>query len=160
MSHHDVQNHFNDKVTEQMSSVLGTLMEIVKSNPNIKLTQEQENILTSKKDDVKLSSKSIVEIYRGRLSELWQKFRPPIGRKAEVEASYDRWVKEQRKKIRNVKVTRDNETSAQRAKRAEEEDEEFLDNLIEPIKMEGKICYGIDLKTLTLDYTRPLQFCD
>ena len=160
MSHHDVQNHFNDKAAEQMSSVLGTLMEIVKSNPNIKLTQEQENILTSKKDDVQLSSKSIVEIYRGRLSELWQKFRPPIGRKAEVEASYDRWVKEQRKKIRNVKVTRDNETSAQRAKRAEEEDEEFLDNLIEPIKMEGKICYGIDLKTLTIDYTRPLQFCD
>ena len=160
MSHHDVQNHFNDKATEQMSSVLGTLMEIVKSNPNIKLTPEQESILTSKKDDVKLSSKSIVEIYRGRLSELWQTFRPPIGRKAAIEASYDRWVKEQRKRIRNVKVTRDSDTTAERAKKAEEEDEEFLDNLIEPIKMEGKICYGIDLKTLTIDYSRPLQFCE
>ena len=62
MSLNEVQSHFHGKATEDMGTILGTLMEVVK-NSNIKLTKEQKDILSNKKDDVKLSSKSVVEIY-------------------------------------------------------------------------------------------------
>ena len=136
MSHNDVQHHFNDQVTENMASVLGTLMEIIKSNPAIKLTEDQSNILKVKKDDVKLSSKSVVEIYRTRLLELWEKYKDPKDRKASKEAEYHRWVKEQRKKIRNTRTTRDEDKNDDRRAKAEADDQEFIDSLIEPIKME------------------------
>ena len=160
MSHNDVQHHFNDQATENMASVLGTLMEIIKNNPAIKLTEDQSNILKVKKDDVKLSSKSVVEIYRSRLLELWEKYEDPKERKASKEAEYHRWVKEQRKKIRNTRTTRDEDKTEDRKAKAEADDQEFIDSLIEPIKMEGKICYGIDLATLSIDYSQPLQFCE
>ena len=99
MSHNDVQHHFNDQATENMASVLGTLMEIIKSNPAIKLTEDQSNILKVKKDDVKLSSKSVVEIYRTRLLELWEKYKDPKDRKASKEAEYHRWVKSRERKL-------------------------------------------------------------
>ena len=160
MSHNEIQSHFAGKVTEEMSTVLSTLMEVIKNNKSIKLTPDQKNVLALKKDEVKLSSKSVVEIYRNRLRELWEQYVEPVSRKAEVEAAYNRWVRSQRKSFKAVKdrKTRNEQANEDREKRAEEADEAFADNLFEPVKEEGEICYGMNLKTLTIDYNQPLQF--
>ena len=160
MSHTDIQSHFAGKAAENMGAVLNTLMEIVKNNPNIQMTQDQKNVLSNKKDDVKLNSKTVVEIFKGRLNILWKEYIEPVNRRAQVEAAYNRWVFEQRKSFKKIKErkSRSKEANEERRRKAEEMEEEFVDNLFEPVKDEGEICYGMNLKTLTIDYDQPLQF--
>ena len=158
MSHNDVQSHFNGKATEDMASVLGMVLEVIKNNKSITLTKEQQEVFAAKKEDVKLNSKSVVEIYRARLKDLWTKYREPTQRKAQCETQYNRWVKNQRKAFKGVKETRDKAATEERKKLAEADEEEFVDNLITPVKEEGDICYGLDLNTMTIDYERPLQY--
>ena len=157
MSLNEVQSHFHGKATEDMGTILGTLMEVVK-NSNIKLTKEQKDILSNKKDDVKLSSKSVVEIYRTRLKEVWVAYREPTERKAQCQTAYNKWVKEQRIAFRSAKETRNEEATEERKEKAKEDEAQFIDNLLEPVKEEGDICYGLDLRTMTIDYKKPLQY--
>ena len=157
MSLNEVQSHFHGKATEDMGTILGTLMEVVK-NSNIKLTKEQKDILSNKKDDVKLSSKSVVEIYRTRLKEVWVAYKEPTERKAQCQTAYNKWVKDQRTAFRAARETRDEEATEERKEKAKEDESEFVDNLLEPVKEEGDICYGLDLRTMTIDYKKPLQY--
>ena len=158
MSQNEVQSHFTGKATEDIATIVGTLLDVIKNNPNIKLTPDQSNIFSAKKDEVKLSSKSVVDIYRSRLKELWKDYVEPLERKADVEAAYNRWVKSQRKSFKASVKTRSKEANDKRKEIAEASEEEFVDNLFEPVKEEGDICYGLNLKTLTIDYSRPLRY--
>ena len=158
-----VQAHFDHELMGNLSGTVGAFINIISKNADkFKLTPDEKALLQTGEKTVKYTSLSTGDIARDKLKEKWQLYQVPSERKAMVEAKYHKWCKDQRAMIRAAKRKTRSGTSAEAKKEEEdkiqEEDEEFLANLIDPVKVEGDLCYGINLDTLTIDYSAPLQY--